>query len=91
MPLANDAIPTPNNFSPTEPPSVVTDGVSATKNIPPADRAHIMIIRMEYGIAWMKYGATSFVRKEGKTSARRTRPLGTEGPTRSLAAERMIT
>lgn len=74
-----------------DPPSFVTEGVRAIKNMPPVDSAHIIIIRREYGIAWMKYGATSFVRKEGRTSARRTTPLGTEGPTRSTAAERMIT
>jgi hypothetical protein len=39
----------------------------------------------------MKYGATSFVRKDGTTSASRTTPFGTVGPTRSRAAERMIT
>jgi hypothetical protein len=39
----------------------------------------------------MKYGATSFVKNEGMTSARRTVDLGTSGPTRSRAAERMMT
>lgn len=33
----------------------------------------------------------SFARKDGRTSARRTTDLGTDGPTRSRAAERMIT
>lgn len=69
----------------------MTDGVRAIKNMPAADRAHIMMIRREYGIRWMKYGAMSFVRKDGRTSARRTTPLGTVGPTKSSAAERMIT
>lgn len=39
----------------------------------------------------MKYGAMSFVANEGITSARRTTPLGTLGPTRSRAADRITT
>lgn len=39
----------------------------------------------------MKYGAMSFVKKDGRTSARRTTDLGTFGPTRSRAAESIIT
>lgn len=39
----------------------------------------------------MKYGATSLVPNDGITSARSTTPLGTSGPTRSKAADRMIT
>lgn len=39
----------------------------------------------------MKYGAKSLVKNEGRTSARRTNALGTLGPTRSRAADRIIT
>jgi len=39
----------------------------------------------------MKYGAISFVKKDGRTSARRTTDLGILGPTRSRAADRIIT
>ncbi len=49
------------------------------------------MMRQEYGIRLMKYGAHSLTRKDGTTSARRATPLGTLGPTRSRAAERMIT
>ena len=47
--------------------------------------------RMEYGTKCIKYGAINFVKKDGMTSARRTTPLGTSGPTKSRAAERRIT
>ena len=39
----------------------------------------------------MKYGATNFVKNDGRTSASRTTALGTLGPTRSRAAESIIT
>lgn len=66
-------------------------GVKATRSIPPADRQTKLMIRLEYGILCMKYGAMSLVQKEGRTSASSTTPFGTEGPTRSRAAERTMT
>lgn len=60
-------------------------------SMPHADRATNMGILTVYGTLWMKYGAQSLVRKEGMTSASRTTPLGTLGPTRSRAAERIMT
>jgi hypothetical protein len=39
----------------------------------------------------MMYGAHNLVAKEGITSARRTTPFGTLGPTRSRAAESIMT
>jgi len=59
--------------------------------MPEDDRAQKRRIRREYGTLWMKYGAMSFVKNDGRTSARRTTDLGMLGPTRSRAAERIIT
>jgi hypothetical protein len=59
--------------------------------MPQAENAANTIIRTQYGIRWTKYGAISLVKKEGTTSKRRTTPLGILGPTRSKAAERIIT
>src|SRR4051812_10225416 len=81
---------TPNNFVDMEPPDCVV-GVRAISSIPDEDNAQNTRIRSGYGTRWMKYGATSFVKKEGRTSARRTTALGTFGPTRSRAAESIIT
>lgn len=81
---------TPNNFINMEPPDAVV-GVRAIRSIPLDERAENMRIRSEYGTRCMKYGAISFVKKDGRTSARRTTAFGTSGPTRSRAAERMIT
>jgi len=39
-----------------------------------------------YGTMWKKYGATALNKNEGITSASRTTPFGTVGPTRSKAA-----
>ena len=39
----------------------------------------------------MKYGAINLVEKAGIMSARSTTPVGTSGPTRSRAADRIIT
>lgn len=90
-PEEREASATPKSFVDMLPPSVTTDGVSAIMNMPAALIAHITTIRTWYGTKCMKYGDTSFVRKDGRTSASRTTPLGTAGPTRSRAAERMIT
>ena len=60
-------------------------------NIPHAESTENKRMRQEYGIAFMKYGAQSLTMKEGMTSARRTTPFGTSGPTRSRAAERITT
>jgi hypothetical protein len=59
--------------------------------MPVVESATKMKMRVEYGIEWMKYGAVSFTHAPGTTSARRTTDLGTEGPTRSRAAERIMT
>ncbi|KAH8627844.1 hypothetical protein IG631_17612 [Alternaria alternata] len=72
-------------------PESCSGGVRAMMSMPHAERATNMRMRTVYGILCMKYGAHSFVRNEGITSARSTAPLGTFGPTRSRAAERMIT
>lgn len=72
-------------------PESCSEGVRAMMNMPHADSVTKIRIRRLYGILCIKYGAHSFVRKDGMTSQRRTTPLGTEGPTRSRAAERMIT
>lgn len=74
----------------TDPPSAV-GGVRAIRSMPLDDNRTKLSMRTLYGTLWIKYGATSFVRKEGMTSARRTTPLGMLGPTRSRAAERMMT
>ena len=50
-----------------------------------------VVILIGYGMRWMKYGANSFVKKDGMTSNRRTMALGSVGPTRSSAADSMIT
>lgn len=73
-----------------DPPDCVV-GVKAISSIPEEDSAQNMMIRSAYGTRWIKYGATSFVKKDGRTSARRTSDFGTLGPTKSRAAERMIT
>lgn len=84
------AITTPVSFTDIEPPDWVV-GVRAINSMPEDDKAQNIMIRIEYGTLWMKYGAISFVIKDGRTSARRTTALGTFGPTRSRAAERIIT
>lgn len=60
-------------------------------SIPVVDMPAMKRMRIGYGTTWMKYGAHNFTRKEGIMSARRTTPLGTVGPTRSRAAERIMT
>jgi hypothetical protein len=59
--------------------------------MPHVERVAKMRMRGEYGIRWMKYGTTTLVARPGMMLARRTVPLGIEGPTRSRAAVRMIT
>ena len=71
--------------------ALVEGGDSATASIPHVDNVANMSIRGEYGIRWMKYGTTILVARPGIILARRTVPLGMEGPTRSRAAVRMIT
>jgi len=73
-----------------EPPDWV-EGVKAMSSIPDDDNVQNIMIRSEYGTLCMKYGAINFVKKDGSTSARSTTALGTSEPTRSTAADRIIT
>ena len=84
------AITTPTSFVEIEPPDWVV-GVKAIRSMPDDDNAQNSMIRIEYGTLCMKYGAISFVKNEGRTSARRTTAFGTSEPTRSTAADRIIT
>lgn len=90
IPLDNEASTTPVIFVVIVPPLVYA-GVKTMSSIPEADSMLMMKILTGYGVAWITYGRRSLARKEGMTSQRRTTPLGTEGPTKSRAAERIIT
>lgn len=75
-PLLKLASITPNSFVDTD----LSVGVNAIRSMPPDDKAQNIRIRIQYGTLCMKYGATSLVMKEGRTSARRTTDLGILGP-----------
>ena len=81
---------TPKSFVDMDPPDWVV-GVKAMRSMPDEERAQNMRIRSVYGTRWIKYGAMSLVMKLGRTSASKTTDLGTVGPTRSSAAESIIT
>ena len=59
--------------------------------MPDEDRTQKIRTRIVYGTRWMKYGAINLVTKLGRTSASKTTALGTLGPTRSRAADNMMT
>src|SRR5438046_2128897 len=66
-------------------------GVIVIRSMPIMDNDTSIKMRVEYGMIWMKYAATNFIVKDGITLARSTTLFGTIGPTRSRAAETVIT
>ena len=66
-------------------------GVRAINSMPLAARATKTKTLAPYDTVCMKYGASNLTTNVGKTSANRTVPAPTVEPTRSTAAERIIT
>ena len=89
-PLERLANTTPTSLVEMAPPSIY-DGVTEITIIPKTDKRTQTNIRVGYEMRWIKYGATSLVPNDGRTSASSTTPLGNVGPTRSRAAVRMMT